>query len=170
MNHDEIKKKRMLGFDVDYPLIEDIKSAFKEKALCNLFEPAKSGESVSTTIPLIQFEYILKHPDIDLEKRYVRELLDLLRLEEIRLVFKILKDNDCLEKGIFGDIFFSLKPHIGIYHPDITENFFVSKKMNFSYELEHTEEGCVDIDNNDLRNEKHSIILKISYERLSNVN
>ncbi|MFH1440307.1 MAG: hypothetical protein ABIG89_07085 [Candidatus Woesearchaeota archaeon] len=54
----EMKKKRMLGYDIDYEFIKKLKKDFK---------------------------FILKHPNTDIEKYYYNLVLEQLKVNEARL-------------------------------------------------------------------------------------
>jgi hypothetical protein len=81
----DIRKKRMQGFDIDYPIIKKVKNEFNKKSIAKNFNNAKKGIVKSEIVPVSSY---------DLEEASISKIVNQLKISERRLVSSILKENN----------------------------------------------------------------------------
>jgi len=132
-NNSEIRKKRMKGFDIEYPIVEEMRKSFFDKSISSKFEELDKniGRSI---IPIT----------LNLKEDNLKLINDTLLMNEKKIIFDYLKSKNLLVKENNGKSGFSgylEKDLMYLPYLDIDEKYYLDEDIKFFSEIKSIGSG-----------------------------
>ncbi len=131
--------------------VDKIKTELKKEPIGDYFTELENPNiSEKIIIPLANFDYVSKHPDTDLEKYYLQQVIKSISLQIVEKLYGLLNLNEIKPEEYTEGVVFCDYTGLSLFPTTLLmpllEGYYMANVPSINLDLEVVQQGTIDLD------------------------